>query len=81
MRILCPVYLVLVALFRHLLTLAVGGLEYHTNLDLRRYAHMDDYSTPAEPIRVYENTYKLALDDGTKCARAPRVGALLLCCQ
>ena len=29
-----------------------------------------DYSAP-EPIRVYENTYKLALDDGTKFAMRP----------
>ena len=29
-------------------------------------SQMDDYSAQPEPIRVYENTYKLALDDGTK---------------
>ena len=32
---------------------------------------MDDYSAQPEPIRVYENTYKLALDDGTKFAMRP----------
>ena len=34
-------------------------------------SQMDDYSAQPEPIRVYENTYKLALDDGTKFAMRP----------